>query len=542
MSKNNKKNSLLIGGLTSSAGLLITKAIGILYVAPFRAMVGSTDYIYYAAGYELYDLMLTISLAGLPFAIAALVSKYMEKEDYRTVMAVKKISQGLLAVFGFIAATVVIIFINQFVNTRGTISIAEAKIYRNVYLIMTISIFTVPILSSFRGFFQGIKDYTAYSVSQVIEQVIRIVFLLGLGALLVYVFDFDRIYAVYAALLASAVAALAAIVYLTVFNKRSIDEVQKLADEQVHDPVNVKDITVELFLFALPYLLSVILSSRYGFANMALLPSALNAFGYDAATTQIYTSLITNETVKLIGIPTVLATGFSVAVIPEMSQAFTRNDIKTIQRNIRSAIESVLYISLPVFCMLYFLSDEVYYILFGGSSELIAMGGAVMKLHVILGVFAIVTPVLVSICMTLKLVRQSLIALAIAFVINMVLLSPLVTTMGWSGSILTNMISTLVFIIVTFFVINKYYHVNFTYTIRRFILMMVSVGAMTIPYFVLRLIGVPVISLGKLMGLFTLGIYGILMLFTYLFVSNYLLLPQTILKMDFAKMIRKLKR
>ena len=52
MSNNkSKRNSLLVGGLTSTAGLFITKAIGILYVAPFKAMVGSENYVYYAAGY-----------------------------------------------------------------------------------------------------------------------------------------------------------------------------------------------------------------------------------------------------------------------------------------------------------------------------------------------------------------------------------------------------------------------------------------------------------------------------------------------------------
>ena len=112
MSKKNK-SSLLVGGLVSSAGIFITKAIGLLYVAPFKAMVQAENYVYYAAGYELYDLMLTISLAGLPFAIAAIVAKYMEKEDYNTLMLVKQISMGLLFVFGLISSLAIILFINK---------------------------------------------------------------------------------------------------------------------------------------------------------------------------------------------------------------------------------------------------------------------------------------------------------------------------------------------------------------------------------------------------------------------------------------------
>lgn len=543
MSNSKKKNSLLVGGLTSSAGLFITKAIGLLYVAPFRAMVGSSDYVYYAAGYELYDLMLTISLAGLPFAIAAIVSKYIEKEDYRTVMLVKKLSQGLLAVFGFIAATVVVIFINQFINTRGTISIEEAKIYRNVYLIMTLSIFTVPILSSFRGFFQGVKDYGTYSASQVIEQVVRVVFLLGLGSLLVYILDFERIYAVYVALFASAFSAIAAIFYLAFIKRDVILEIQAKADEQFFAPVAVKNILLELFVFALPYLLSVILSSRVAFVNMALLPNALNAFGYDTATTQIYTSLITNETLKLVGIPTVLATGFSVAVIPEMSQALVRNDYAVIRRNVRAAIESVLFISLPFFLILFFMSDEVYFILFGGSSEIIKMGGAVTKVHVLYGIISILTPVIVSITMTLKLVREAIVALALAFGFNFILLKPLVMKFGWSGSFIAAFIPTVFFILAILYIIKRKYAVNFNYTYRRLLLMVIASTALVLVYGALRLVGLPVISLGKFFGLITLGIYSLAMLATYLFVSHIFMLPQVILNINFGSMIKRvLKR
>ena len=543
MSNSKKKNSLLVGGLTSSAGLFITKAIGLLYVAPFRAMVGSSDYVYYAAGYELYDLMLTISLAGLPFAIAAIVSKYIEKEDYRTVMLVKKLSQGLLAVFGFIAATVVVIFINQFINTRGTISIEEAKIYRNVYLIMTLSIFTVPILSSFRGFFQGVKDYGTYSTSQVIEQVVRVVFLLGLGSLLVYILDFERIYAVYVALFASAFSAIAAIFYLAFIKRDVILEIQAKADEQFFAPVAVKNILLELFVFALPYLLSVILSSRVAFVNMALLPNALNAFGYDTATTQIYTSLITNETLKLVGIPTVLATGFSVAVIPEMSQALVRNDYAVIRRNVRAAIESVLFISLPFFLILFFMSDEVYFILFGGSSEIIKMGGAVTKVHVLNGIIFILTPVIVSITMTLKLVREAIVALALAFGFNFILLKPLVMKFGWSGSFIAAFFPTVFFILAILYIIKRKYAVNFNYTYRRLLLMVIASTALVLVYGALRLVGLPVISLGKFFGLITLGIYSLAMLATYLFVSHIFMLPQVILNINFGSMIKRvLKR
>lgn len=540
--KSKKSNTLLIGGLTSTAGMFITKAIGLLYVAPFRAMIGSENYIYYAAGYELYELILTISLAGLPFAIASIVSKYMELEDYKTVMLLKKISHGLLGVFGFIGASAVVMFVNSIISTRGLISVEQAVIYRNVYLIMALSIFTVPLLSSYRGFFQGIKDFKSYSISQIVEQVSRVSFLLGLGALSIYVLNSERIWGVYISLIATAISAITAILYLSVYKKEKIDDIQQLANSQLTKAKEVKVLVFELFHFAIPYLISIILANRFGFTNMLMLPKALQSFGYDVLTTQIYTSLITNETIKLMSIPVVLATGFSVAIIPQMSEAMVRNDKKEIQRDVTSSIESVLYIGLPIMAVMFFLSDEVYFALFGGSIEIIKIGGNVLKAHIVLGVISNMMPILNALTMTLNLRRETLKILLLAFIANFILFPIFIKNFGWSGSIMTMGISTSLVVIYSLYIIKVNFHVNFKYTARKILLIAIGLISMAIVYYTISFLGLSVIPLGRFFGLITLGIYGVLMVAVYVVVTNLLYLPQSILNIDFKNVILKVMR
>ena len=43
-----QKHSLILGGLTSSAGVFISKAIGILYVTPFTMLATDANLSYYA--------------------------------------------------------------------------------------------------------------------------------------------------------------------------------------------------------------------------------------------------------------------------------------------------------------------------------------------------------------------------------------------------------------------------------------------------------------------------------------------------------------
>lgn len=541
MSKENK-NSLLIGGLVSSAGMFITKAIGLLYVAPFKGMVLSENYVYYAAGYELYDLVLTISLAGLPFAIAAIVSKYMEKQDYQTVLLVKRIALGLLAVFGFISALAVVIFVNKFVNTRGLITLQQARIYKNVYLIMALSIFTVPILSAYRGFFQGIKAYNTYSLSQVIEQIVRVSFLLGVGAFFVYILKSERIFAVYAALIATAVSAVAAIFHLAVLNRASITDIKKQALYNDNGKVASSSIIKELFYFALPFLISVILANRFGFSNMVLLPKALDAYGYSNLEVSLYTSLITNESVKLIGIPTVLATGFAVAIIPEMSEALVKKDYQEIEKGIKLSIESVLYIGLPILMMMFLLSDEIYFILFGGDTNIIKMGGDVLKAQTIIAILGNLMPVLNALLMTLDLRAETLKILLLSFILNFILLWFFVRKIGWFGSMLAMIITTFIVVAYSVYIMKKTYAVNFKYTLRKILLMIVSLIAMLVPYFLLRVLQLDVIGFGRFVGILILALYGVLMTLVYLVVSNNLYLPQSILNVDFMKIVKRVRK
>ena len=75
------KQSLLIGALTSSFGVFVSKLIGLLYYSPLSSFAGEANMSFYSIAYTYYDLLLKISSAGLPFAIASMVARYYARED-----------------------------------------------------------------------------------------------------------------------------------------------------------------------------------------------------------------------------------------------------------------------------------------------------------------------------------------------------------------------------------------------------------------------------------------------------------------------------
>ena len=76
-----KKNSCIGGTIIATLGIIITKIIGLLYVIPFYAIIGDQGGALYGYAYTVYQLFLSLSTAGFPFAISKLTSEYLALEE-----------------------------------------------------------------------------------------------------------------------------------------------------------------------------------------------------------------------------------------------------------------------------------------------------------------------------------------------------------------------------------------------------------------------------------------------------------------------------
>ena len=153
MNKEKMKQSLLIGALTSSFGIFVSKLLGLLYYSPLSAIAGESNMAFYSIVYTYYDLLLQISQAGIPFAIAALVAKYYSRNDFRSVLLVKKM--GTSIVLGLSLFTGIFLLLAAEPIARQSLGVsAPAEDVNNLkimFAILTVAVILVPLLSSFRG-------------------------------------------------------------------------------------------------------------------------------------------------------------------------------------------------------------------------------------------------------------------------------------------------------------------------------------------------------------------------------------------------------
>ena len=535
---NKKKQSFIAGALTSSAGIFISKALGLLYIVPFTAMAGETNMVFYSKVYTYYDLLLQICSAGIPFAVAALVAKYANNEDYKTVILIRKISMGLLLTSGVILGS---IFALSSKNLSALIlgpnsNVADIQTLRNLFMILSVAVFIVPFLSSFRGFYQGLKEMKAYAFSQVIEQLVRVLSLLFLGALVVYVFHFDRIYSVYTAIASITISALFAIGFFVQFDKKNFYIINRAARMQKTSGKLPKEVLQELIIYGLPFFISSILGNSMDFVNTNFFQIAMAKAGYAYDEAKLLEGIIQVQCNKLTSIPQVLAIGFSSGIIPYLTVCLEKKDWKTLQKNILDCLDTVLYIALPLSACLLFLARPIYYIMYGSAH--LDYGSEALAYSSLLAITGTISPICTSFMMTLKQRKRSIRYLILGFMIKLISFYPMIRYFGYTGAILSSVLTSVVLIFLNLQCISNKYNISYKRVALRAIKMLACILAMNGAFVILKYLGFDFACTSKSFTFIQLAIYGICGILVYFYCSYLLRLPQKIFNIDLNKIKR----
>src|SRR5690606_15250770 len=158
------RNSFLKGAAILGAAGVIVKILGAFYRIPLSNIIKTEGMGYYQTAYPLYVLLLTVSTSGFPVAIAKLVSEKRALGDYKGAFKVFKVAFMSLLIAGLITSLAVFFNAKSIVRFLGN----ENAYYSLIALVP--ALFFVPIMSAFRGFFQGRQHMIPTALSQIAEQ------------------------------------------------------------------------------------------------------------------------------------------------------------------------------------------------------------------------------------------------------------------------------------------------------------------------------------------------------------------------------------
>ena len=358
MSTKSNKDSFLKGAFILGVAGIIVKIIGAFFRIPLGNLIGAEGMGYYQAAYPVYVLFLTLATAGFPTALAKLVSEKIAFGDYAGAHKVFKVSHNVLFITGIVAFCIFFF---------GAKFIVEDILHNpNAYYAMLAiapSLLFVPVMSSYRGYFQGRREMTPIALSQINEQFIRVI--LGLGLAYIFMSTSGSQLGAAGAISGATFGALAAMIFLiwVYFRKNKIIK-GEIKSGKKFKPESNWNILNKLLVIAVPITIGACVIPLVNTLDSIIVIRRLEVAGYSYEQANALFGQLTGMAMSIINMPSVITTSLSMSLVPAISQSYAIGDLKTAQKEIKTGVKVTLYMVLPAAFGLASLATPIMHLLF----------------------------------------------------------------------------------------------------------------------------------------------------------------------------------
>lgn len=376
MSSQQKKNTFFGGAAILAGGAILVKLIGALYKIPLGRLLSDEAFSDFSAAYNVYNLFLTISTAGLPVALSKTISEANALGRRNQVHKVFRVAITTFFCLGFISFFCMSVLGAPLATLIGN----PAAVYCVVAL--SPSVLCVCCASAFRGYAQGHAHMTPTSISQIIEATCKLVIGLALAFAILQLFPGDlatkQQMAAAGAIFGVSVGSIFSIIFL-IFNFRHTrrNETKRSSDT----PDASRDILKRLLKLAIPITLGsaavsivtlidtklVMFQLEKMFTDLPALisPEALEQTKYSPA---LYAARglkgIYDKCMAIYNLPSALMVPLTASVIPAVSACRARRDRLGASRISESALRIGVLLCLPMGIGLCALAGPIVQLLF----------------------------------------------------------------------------------------------------------------------------------------------------------------------------------
>ena len=541
-----KKNTFLNGAFITALGIIITKSLGIIYVIPFHSLIGEDGGALYGYAYTVYTFIISLSSAGIPLAISRIVSEYQTlgyyKAKKRAFILAKRISIILGVLFFLIMMLFAPIIAKSILgDISGGNTIQDVSF---VIRVISSAILIVPLLSIYRGYFEGHRFMSPPSISQVIEQLFRVTLILLGSYVSMKVFKLDLSTTIGVALFGTVLGAFMSYVYLVdkmLKNKSKFNEKVREVNEPI---ITNKTIIKKILLYAFPFIMIDFGKSLYSYIDMVTVVKGLvNFASYNIKDAEAIYSMLSTWTAKFNMVVLSLSTGIVVSLVPILTENIVKKDYYEVNRKIIQALNVLLFLTIPITLGISFLSKPIWGMFYGDS----LYGPSVLSYNIFVGLFTSLFTALVVTLMALKDYKSVFISLFTGVILKLLLNVTLLITFNkmslppYYGVITATIIGYFVSFIICLLILKFKYNIVFEDTIKNFINIICASILMFIVLFIFKLF-IPITSTSRLYNLLIIIVYGIIGSITYFAYSYFSGLLYGIFENKLFKYLKKIKK
>lgn len=355
MSKENKfiKGAAVLG----IAGILV-KALGAIFRIPLTNWIGADGMSYYGFAYTIYGVLLVLSTAGIPVAISRMVSERIAVGEHKNAHKVFKTAIGLMFVIGMIS-----FFICFFGAEVITAKLGNPDAALAVKAIAPALLF-VPLLSSFRGYFQGRQNMNPTAMSEITEQLVRVfVGLFAAYSLMKIGFKEAAAGASFGAS-AGAFGGLLIMVAIYFLNRKVI---HRKIDIHNKDVESTSIILKKIVAIAVPIIIGSEMMPIMTLIDTSIIMTRLQATGWTLAEAKSLYGLFSGFCNSLIAFPQIFTQAVAVSLVPTIAAMFKLGDKKKVQENIQLGYRMTMIMAFPCAVGLFVLAEPILLLLYSAQ-------------------------------------------------------------------------------------------------------------------------------------------------------------------------------
>lgn len=518
-----KKNSFMEGSFIATLGIIVCKIIGLVYVIPFYAMISNTGAALYSYAYSIYAVFLSLSTSGIPIAMSKLVSEYNSLEYYHTKEKIYKLGNILimsLGLFFFLVLFFLAPTISSFIlgNATGGNTVSDVTL---VIRVVASALLIVPSLSVIKGYYQGHKFITQPSISNVIEQLIR-VFIILVGCFLsLKVFHQTESFAIAIAVFAATIGALMAYLYLYFKKKKNIGSFhtkEKITRDEVK--FTTKYLLKQILMISIPFIVVDVLKSSYNLVDTLTVVRTLTDLGYSSDIAETAFSVIGTWGSKLSMIIISISMGISTSLIPNIASDFIQKKQIPLNHKVNQAIQTLLFFTIPMTFGIFLLARPVWIIFYGYNDISIE----VFRIFIIQSItFSLIT-ILINILQTTNKNKIAIGVLLSSFIFNAILNIPMMYFCeaigfgGYQGASVATLITQIIPCIFLLLYLKKYLHLDYHDAKINTLKIVLSTSIMFVSILILNMF-LPIDSITRGEAFIEIMIYVIFGAFIYLFLA-----------------------
>ena len=442
----NQQAQMLRGTVWLTASNFISRLLGAAYIIPWYIWMGKHGAEangLFTMGYNIYAWFLLISTAGVPVAVAKQVAKYNTKGQEEHSFAMIRGFLKFMSLLGLVFAIIMYLLSPVFANLSG-----GGKDLIPVMQSLSWAVLIFPSMSVIRGFFQGHNNLKPYAISQIAEQVIRVIWMLLTAYFIMKVGSGDYVEAVTQSTFAAFIGMGASLLVLVYYLWKT-----GLLQHIIHRPESDSQIDTKALLWdtireAIPFIVTGSAIQLFQIIDQMTYSNVMSWFtNFTRSELLVQFSYFSANPNKITMILIAVATSIGGVGIPLLTENYVKGDFRAAGKLVQDNLTMLVAFLLPATIGAVAIAEPLYTVFYGKPDSL-ALGLFILAMlqTIILGLYTVLSPMIQALFQN----RKAILYFGYGVLVKLILQVPFIYFFKAYGPLLSTTIGLMIPIVLMY--------------------------------------------------------------------------------------------